>query len=988
MSTSFQCPHCPRNFSTRNAYSQHVNRCINTVYLSTEESSEDISDIVSSVNEMSLDDEDFSRINEFQIIREENSQVFYQYESDQDYAGDISFGEISHLSNILKEYENFDEILSASLQSNEEPVSHSSNIPEEYENFDEILPASLQSNEEPEVENIKEFPNEAYADLMALVIENNLNNKAGNAIIKFFNKHLNLSQLSPLPKNIETGRKFMNKMNISQLSYSKYCVLTHNSQDYFVHYRPIKNCIKNLLSNPDILKNLMFRYENSKIEDEKSYGEQNSGNWWKRAERSISNYANILSIILYSDATTTDTLGKSSLHPIYVSLGNIPTWRRNKEDAKQLLGYLPILSAKNEKEKKSSEFKELARETFHNSIKFLLDPLFQGDGVDFNIYDKDIWFFPRISTIICDWPEACTFSLTYKSANSNYPCHFCLVQREDLIDIRKEVILRNHVNMKEYFDSNTSNLAEPEVENIKEFPNEAYADLMALVIENNLNNKAGNAIIKFFNKHLNLSQLSPLPKNIETGRKFMDKMNISQLSYSKYCVLTHNSQDYFVHYRPIKNCIKNLLSNPDILKNLMFRYENSKIEDEKSYGEQNSGNWWKRAERSISNYANILSIILYSDATTTDTLGKSSLHPIYVSLGNIPTWRRNKEDAKQLIADIPRHSQLKVFKKGIQLSRLTASEYRDMMKIMVFVVDDLQIENLSEVYVKWNEMYLLSRSEKFKESDLENFQKTINNWGDLFIKLFQKISNSHLKFLKLHSWIYHIVDTIREYGAINGYTTETYESLHKTYVKIPYRLSNKKEVEKQIMENIRRRAIVSRNRVGKTKTPMAFVYIAKLFDFDLSESMIDSVTLKNGAILHTKNDFHHRPWFSNIAVNMNEEELSEYLSDKGICYAQTLLITEIRLPNKSPMHLALVQWYDFIEETPFVYGCPLLRLVEVYNFIEIETIEDTIHVVLRFDKNNEYFSSSILHSNLSQPHPQDPAAKLNTGYLKNKASIR
>jgi len=77
------------------------------------------------------------------------------------------------------------------------------------------------------------------------------------------------------------------------------------------------------------------------------------------------------------------------------------------------------------------------------------------------------------------------------------------------------------------------------------------------------------------------------------------------------------------------------------------------------------------------------------------------------------------------IADIPRHPQLKVFKKGIQLSRLTASEYRDMMKIMVFVVDDLPIENLSEVYVKWNEMYLLSRSENFKESDLENFQVKI-----------------------------------------------------------------------------------------------------------------------------------------------------------------------------------------------------------------------------------------------------------------------
>ncbi|RHZ87701.1 hypothetical protein Glove_32g19 [Diversispora epigaea] len=150
---------------------------------------------------MLLDDEDFSRINEFQIIQEENSQVFYQYKSDQDYAGDISFGEISHSSNIPEKYENFDEILPASLQINEEPVSHSSNIPEEYENFDEILPASLQSNEEPEVENIKEFPNEAYVNLMALVIENNLNNKVGNAIIKFFNKHSDLSQLSPPKKH-------------------------------------------------------------------------------------------------------------------------------------------------------------------------------------------------------------------------------------------------------------------------------------------------------------------------------------------------------------------------------------------------------------------------------------------------------------------------------------------------------------------------------------------------------------------------------------------------------------------------------------------------------------------------------------------------------------------------------------------------------------------------------------------------------------------
>jgi len=59
-----------------------------------------------------------------------------------------------------------------------------------------------------------------------------------------------------------------------------------------------------------------------------------------------------------------------------------------------------------------------------------------------------------------------------------------------------------------------------------------------------------------------------------------------------------------------------------------------------------------------------------------------------------------------------------------------------------------------------------------------------------------------MKLPKLHSWKYHIVDIIKEFGTIAGYTMETYESLHKTYVKTPYRLSNKKNVEEQIMQYV------------------------------------------------------------------------------------------------------------------------------------------------------------------------------------------
>ncbi|RHZ79380.1 hypothetical protein Glove_148g5 [Diversispora epigaea] len=370
--------------------------------------------------------------------------------------------------------------------------------------------------------------------------------------------------------------------------------------------------------------------------------------------------------------------------------------------------------------------------------------------------------------------------------------------------------------------------------------------------------------------------------------------------------------------------------------------------------------------------------------------------------------RSSIDKMNERIGAIPRYPGLKIFSKGLQsIARLTTSEHRDLMKVMVFVVDGLLSNDLSEVYVKWNEMIpIFVHSTSVKESDLEKFQKAINEWADLFVILFRKKSDSKMKFPKFHSWIFHIVDTIREYGAINGYTTETYESLHKSYVKTPYRLSNKKGIEEQIMKTIRRKAIIKRRVTEELhKTPTALIYTSKLFEFklleasiffeqqkknpDLTENMIKgfakflecldlffdmldiisaedcrikifgSVTLKNINILRATNKFQNRPWFSNIAIAMDDAELFEYQSDNGTCYAQTLLITEVILPNKSPFHLALVQWYDFkSKNTPFVYGCPLLKLVEIYNFIEIEAIEEIVHIVPRFDTKDEYFTKT------------------------------
>ena len=86
---------------------------------------------------------------------------------------------------------------------------------------------------------------------MALVTKFKLSNAVGNAIITFFNKHLNLFK-SLLPRNISQGKTYMNNMK-SDLKYKKSCVLKHNDTEYFLHYIPILKCIKNIMSNPDIL---------------------------------------------------------------------------------------------------------------------------------------------------------------------------------------------------------------------------------------------------------------------------------------------------------------------------------------------------------------------------------------------------------------------------------------------------------------------------------------------------------------------------------------------------------------------------------------------------------------------------------------------------------------------------------------------------------------------------------------------------------------
>ncbi|RHZ76054.1 hypothetical protein Glove_207g35 [Diversispora epigaea] len=295
------------------------------------------------------------------------------------------------------------------------------------------------------------------------------------------------------------------------------------------------------------------------------------------------------------------------------------------------------------------------------------------------------------------------------------------------------------------------------------------------------------------------------------------------------------------------------------------------------------------------------------------------------------------------------------------------SLHKDFVKIPYRMSNKKNVEDqimkttrYNKLYAKWNKMYMMSRSEIFTESDLENFRKDTFEWAKLFVEIFKPYSRSKLKFPKFHLWIYHIFESIRQFGIINGYTTETYESLHKDFVKIPYRMSNKKNVEDQIMKTLKRQDIINViNKKQKKKKPTKLLnFSSKLFETKLTEANIyfcekmndpnindnmikgfnqflecfddfldnilevknikecdiiiyGTATLENGSIIRAKNKFHDKPWFSNVAISMDSNESSDYQSDEGLCYGKILLMAKIEIEEKPLLNLALVQCENF-----------------------------------------------------------------------------
>lgn len=93
------------------------------------------------------------------------------------------------------------------------------------------------------------------------------------------------------------------------------------------------------------------------------------------------------------------------------------------------------------------------RQTFHKCLNIILDPIYNQPltGYNMHIGQKLEWIYIQLALILADLPEAAAYCLTSSSASAKYPCHHCIVSKEDLSNIyldEKELIKRTPKSMK------------------------------------------------------------------------------------------------------------------------------------------------------------------------------------------------------------------------------------------------------------------------------------------------------------------------------------------------------------------------------------------------------------------------------------------------------------------------------------------------------------------------------------------------------------
>ena len=106
---------------------------------------------------------------------------------------------------------------------------------------------------------------------------------------------------------------------------------------------------------------------------------------------------------------------------------------------------------------------------------------------------------------------------------------------------------------------------------------------MALLTKWNLSEACGSDILKFSRKICRDDVI--LPTSVKQGHQLMDQMNVPHISFRKAPIMTYMEETHYLHYRPIFDAIKELLSNQEIFDNCTFEFTPLYHEGQRIYSE-------------------------------------------------------------------------------------------------------------------------------------------------------------------------------------------------------------------------------------------------------------------------------------------------------------------------------------------------------------------------------------------------------------------
>ncbi|KAG8712843.1 hypothetical protein FRC09_019399 [Ceratobasidium sp. 395] len=158
---------------------------------------------------------------------------------------------------------------------------------------------------------------------------------------------------------------------------------------------------------------------------------------------------------------------------------------------------------------------------------------------------------------------------------------------------------------------------------------------------------------------------------------------------------------------------------------------------------------------------------------------------------------------------MPSAKDLRHFQKGVTTVKNWAGrESRDMMRQFLPVVIDAQAPadfvRMIRALLDFSYLAHCARLSDVDLAELEAALAAFHDAKDVLVKIgIVKKQDSFDRIAKLHM-LSHYADDIRDFGAPDGYSTETPEYLHIVYVKVPWRMSNRRNPFPQVVKYVRR----------------------------------------------------------------------------------------------------------------------------------------------------------------------------------------